>query len=75
MLNRLHDAAFDRKLITFDESLRLVVGRQLRESLPREELAQGFLAYEGRSLSPRVKHELDASLLERDRDAFTQANR
>ena len=74
-LNRLHDAAFDRKLITFDESLRLVVGRQLRESLPGEELASAFLAYEGRALSPRVRHDLDAALLEQHRDAFTAANR
>lgn len=74
-LNRLHDAAFDRKLITFDESLRLVVGRQLRESLPAGELATGFLAYEGRALSRHMRHALDASLLEQHRDAFTATNR
>lgn len=73
-LNRLHDAAFDRKLITFDDDLRLVVGRRLKESMPREELASGFLAYEGRALKPRVKHELDAGLLGRHRDAFAVVN-
>lgn len=46
-LNRLHDAAFDRKLITFDEDLRLVVGRQIRDTLGREELATGFLPTRG----------------------------
>lgn len=73
-LNRLHDAAFDQKLITFDDDLRLVVGRRLKDALPREELTTGFLAYEGRALRPRVKHELDAGLLERHRAGFVLVN-
>jgi predicted restriction endonuclease len=39
-LNRLHDAAFDRKLITFDEELRLVVGR-LRRARTNAEKSSG----------------------------------
>ena len=73
-LNRLHDAAFDRYLITFDDQLRMVVGRGLRESLPGEELAAGFLAYEGRPLARPVRHDLSKEMLARHRFAFQRAN-
>jgi predicted restriction endonuclease len=73
-LNRLHDAAFDRYLITFDEQLRMVVGRGVREGLPREELAAGFLAYEGQPLAAPVRHGLSKEMLARHRDAFERAN-
>lgn len=73
-LNRLHDAAFDRYLITFDDELRLVVGRGLRRSLPREELAVGFLAYEGRPLARPVRHDLSAEMLARHRRTFRRSN-
>lgn len=33
-LSRLHDAAFDRGLITFDEDLRLVLSKRLKDHLP-----------------------------------------
>jgi putative restriction endonuclease len=73
-LNRLHDAAFDRHLVTFDDDLRLVIGRRLRETLAREELSTGFLAYEGRALQPAIRRELSPALLERHRAAFAAAN-
>ena len=73
-LNRLHDAAFDRYLITFDRDLRMVVGRRIRADLPREELATGFLAYEGRRLTEPARHALSATMLERHRDAFHRSN-
>lgn len=73
-LNRLHDAAFDRHLITFDDQLRLVVGRVVRGSLPRDELAAGFLAYEGRQLAEPARHSLSAAMLAQHRRAFEQAN-
>lgn len=34
-LNRLHDAAFDKHLIGFDDDLRLVLSKKLRTTLPR----------------------------------------
>lgn len=49
-LSRLHDAAFDRGLITFDDGLRLVLSTRLRSALPHVTVAQNFGAYEGRAL-------------------------
>lgn len=73
-LNRLHDAAFDRKLITFDEDLRLVVGRALRDQVARDAFSSAFLSYEGQPLRARVKHELHPALLARHREAFAKVN-
>lgn len=73
-LNRLHDAAFDRKLVTFDEDHRLVIGRALRETMPREELSEAFLKYEGKRLRARERHELSPVLLERHRASFAVVN-
>ena len=69
-LNRLHDAAFDQHLITFDDELRLVVGRALRDRLGGAELAAGFLAFEGRPLRGGLRHALDPALLARHRERF-----
>lgn len=74
-LNRLHDAAFDRKLITFDEDLRLVIGRTLRDHIGNEALAISFLSYEGKSLRSCARHDLDPALLTRHREAFAVVNR
>jgi putative restriction endonuclease len=49
-LSRLHDAAFDRGLITFDEAYRLVLSRRLNEFLPNASLSINFVAYEGKAL-------------------------
>lgn len=49
-LARTQDAAFDRKLITFDEDFRLVIGARLKEFLPNAALEREFLAYEGQPL-------------------------
>ncbi len=49
-LSRLHDAAFDRGLITFDAELRLVLSRQLRDALPERTVAENFAAYAGAAL-------------------------
>jgi putative restriction endonuclease len=74
-LNRLHDSAFDKKLITFDEELRLAVGKKLRSKLPREPLSEGFLHYEGQRLRNPVKHEVGLALMERHRRAFRVSER
>ncbi len=73
-LNRLHDAAFDQRLITFDESWQLVVGARLRETLAEGELARGFLAYEGRRLAAPLRHALSAERLAEHRAAYARAN-
>ena len=49
-LSRLHDAAFDQGLTTFDESLCLVLSSCLKAHLPQPTVAANFGAYEGKSL-------------------------
>jgi predicted restriction endonuclease len=49
-LSRLHDVAFDKGLICFDENYCLVISGRLKDYLPNESLSVNFIAYEGRSL-------------------------
>ncbi len=54
-LNRLHDAAFDKGLIGFDDQLQLLLSTRLlstrlRENLPQRFVAESFEAYEGHPL-------------------------
>jgi hypothetical protein len=49
-LNALYDRAFDRGLITFDESMRVVVSRRLRGGDPPVLQRQALLELEGRPL-------------------------
>jgi putative restriction endonuclease len=49
-LSRLHDAAFDQGLITFDDNLRLVLSPRLKAQLPQRAVAENFGAYAGQSL-------------------------
>ncbi len=46
-LNVLHDKAFDRGFITFDEEWRLVISREIREATTNKVLSQSFLPFEG----------------------------
>jgi len=50
-LNRLHDSAFDRHLISFDDELRLVLSAKLKLLLPAESIAYHFESFEGKALS------------------------
>ena len=49
-LSRLHDAAFDRGLIAFDENLRLLLSPSLEGELSQRAVAENFGAYEGEAL-------------------------
>ena len=49
-LSRLHDAAFDRGLITFDDDLRLMLSPQLKTELPLPALIHNFGDYEKQPL-------------------------
>jgi putative restriction endonuclease len=49
-LSRLHDAAFDQGLITFDDTLCLVLSARLKAELPQRAVAENFGAYEGETL-------------------------
>lgn len=72
-LNRLHDAAFDRRLITFDEDLRLVLGQRLREELPPGPMAEAFCGYEGARLRAPDRRAINGSFLAWHRAAFSRA--
>lgn len=50
-LSRLHDAAFDRGLITFDDELRLVLSKRLKGELPQRCIEDNFVKHEGQALS------------------------
>jgi putative restriction endonuclease len=54
-LSRLHDGAFDRGLITFDESYRLVLSKELKSHLPQASLQHNFVSFEGKPIIIPVK--------------------
>ena len=49
-LSRLHDAAFDLGLISFDDNFRLLLSPRLKVELPQRSVAENFGAYEGETL-------------------------
>lgn len=49
-LSRLHDAAFDQGLITFDEDFRLVLSSSLKEATTNSVLRTAFHGYEGHAM-------------------------
>jgi putative restriction endonuclease len=49
-LSRLHDAAFDRGLISFDETFRLLLSPRLKAELSQRAVAENFGAYAGEPL-------------------------
>lgn len=49
-LSRLHDAAFDRGLITFDEEYRLVLANELRDATTNQVLETAFTAFESKPI-------------------------
>lgn len=49
-LSRLHDAAFDQGLITFDDNLRMLVSSRLKGELSQRSIAENFGAYAGEAL-------------------------
>ncbi len=49
-LNKLHDAAFDRYLITFDDNLRILISPKLKTILSQKIVSDNFGAYDGERL-------------------------
>jgi len=49
-LSATYDAAFDRKLITFDDDYRLVLSKIIRDRVPTETLKTHFLCREGQRI-------------------------
>ncbi len=50
-LSRLHDAAFDKGLITFDEKNRLVLSATIKEHLTSAVMNYSFALYEGKTIT------------------------
>jgi predicted restriction endonuclease len=73
-LSNLHDKAFDRGLITFDEEYRLVLGKKLKEFMTVEALRFNFLSYEGKQLTLPEKFLPDKQSLAHHRDAIFCSN-
>ncbi|MCC5842323.1 MAG: HNH endonuclease [Opitutales bacterium] len=67
-LNALHDAAFDRGLITFDEATRLVLSPALRDATTLDTLRENFQLLEGSPLRAPEKNLPDPALLEWHRE-------
>ncbi len=66
-LSRLHDAAFDQGLITFDLNLCLVLSAKLRDATENPVLNASFIPYEGRPMRLPEKFRPDTRFLERHR--------
>ena len=71
-LAQMHDAAFDRGLITFDENFRLVIGSRLKSFLPDETLNKNFLVYENQPVRMPNKFSPDKDFMRRHREEIFQ---
>lgn len=49
-LSRLHDAAFDQGLITFDEHYRLILSQRIKDHFPNQSLQLNFSSHEGKPI-------------------------
>lgn len=67
-LSALHDRAFERGLITFDEDLRVVVSGRLRVGRPSEIHRTALLAIEGKKLRLPTRYAPDPSAIAWHRD-------
>lgn len=69
-LNTLHDKAFDRHLITFDEDNRLVVSSVLKIGVSAEFQSSSFAELEGTMLKLPHRFAPDSHALENHRNSF-----
>lgn len=72
-LSRLHDAAFDRGLITFDSEHRLVVSGELREATTNQVMNEAFLRFEGQPLRLPQKFVPNPAFMARHRERIFRA--
>lgn len=63
-LSRIHDAAFDKGLITFDEESRLVLSKELAAQCDNNVLHMCFRAFEGKPMTLPNRFRPDSHLLE-----------
>lgn len=71
-LSNLHDAAFDRGFIAFDEQYRLVLSKRLSEATTNEVLNACFRRYEGERLHLPERFRPESSFLESHRELVFQ---
>ncbi len=69
-LNVLHDKAFDRHLITFDEDYRLVVSSELKKGNIPDFQKNNFITFEGVALNLPQRFLPDPQALQMHREAF-----
>ena len=69
-LSRLHDAAFDRGLITFDEHYRLVLSKKIKDHLTNESIRLNFTIHEGEMLQLPEKFYPDKHFLSHHRESI-----
>jgi predicted restriction endonuclease len=69
-LNVLHDKAFDRHLITFDDDYRLVVSSVLKKGFIPEFQSKNFTKFEGANLTLPHRFSPDPQALEEHRNSF-----
>lgn len=69
-LSRLHDAAFDRGLIAFDDDYRLLVSRRLRDRLSNDAIRDNFARYQGQPLALPEKFLPDRGFLAGHRERW-----
>ncbi len=72
-LSTLHDAAFDAGLITLDDSLSVMLSKQLRRFFPQTALEQNFVQFESKPIRlPNKLAEPDAEFLRYHRQEIFQ---
>jgi putative restriction endonuclease len=69
-LSRLHDAAFDRGLITLDEDYRLILSTELRHATTNPVLAAAFTPFAARPIPLRQKLHPDPAFLATHRETI-----
>lgn len=73
-LSNLHDRAFDRGMISFDEDFRLLVGDALRKEASRRTFAErNFLVYEGRRITFPERFAPDPEFMRHHRERIFEA--
>ena len=72
-LNVLHDKAFDRGLISFDEQWQMLLSKELQEATTNKVLSQSLLPFEGRSIQLPEKFRPDPQCLEIHRSTIFRA--
>ena len=73
-LSRLHDAAFDQRLIAFDDDLRLLLSRRLKQALSKKIINDAFAVFEGDPLNlPQDAVPPDLEFLGKHRALFARA--